>query len=128
MKKIFALILIAFLAFLLIACESKVPDSGTDTTPSTTKQDGTQSGASSDLSETEPPTGTKVLVAYFSRTGENYGVGVIEKGNTEIIAEMIAEKAGGDLFRIESVNAYPSGYDDCTKAAREKCECRIEAN
>ena len=33
----------------------------------------------------------KVLVAYFSRADENYGVGYIEKGNTAIIAEMIAE-------------------------------------
>ena len=120
MKKIVALILAVLLALSLIACENKVPDSGTDTTPSATKQDGTQGAASSDLSETEPPVGTKVLVAYFSRTGENYGVGVIEKGNTEIIAEMIAAKTGGDLFRIESVNAYPSAYDDCTKVAREE--------
>ena len=32
---------------------------------------------------------TDTLVIYFSRIGEQYGVGVIEKGNTEIAAEMI---------------------------------------
>ena len=32
----------------------------------------------------------KVLVAFFSRTGENYNVGNISKSNTHIIAEMIA--------------------------------------
>lgn len=120
MKKIFALILTVLLAFSLIACESKVQDNGINTTPSATNQGDRQDSASSNLPETEPPAGAKVLVAYFSRTGENYGVGVIEKGNTEIIAEMIAAKTGGDLFRIESVNAYPSGYDDCTKMAREE--------
>ena len=35
------------------------------------------------------------LVIYFSRTGEQYTVGVIDKGNTAIIAEMIAEETGG---------------------------------
>ena len=29
----------------------------------------------------------KILVAYFSRAGDNYEVGVIEKGNTKIVAE-----------------------------------------
>ena len=36
----------------------------------------------------------KVLVVFFSRTGENYAVGNIEKGNTHIIAEMIAKETG----------------------------------
>ena len=31
------------------------------------------------------------LVVYFSRTGEQYTVGVIDKGNTAIVAEMIAD-------------------------------------
>ncbi|MBQ6224577.1 MAG: hypothetical protein IJJ58_05365, partial [Campylobacter sp.] len=29
----------------------------------------------------------KILIAYFSRADENYQVGYIEKGNTEILAE-----------------------------------------
>lgn len=35
-----------------------------------------------------------MLVAYFSLAGEQYGVGVIEEGNTSIIAHMIAEQTG----------------------------------
>ncbi len=120
MKKIFALILAVFMTLVLISCGNTVPGSGTDTESSATKSEGTQNTASSDTSETGSSDGTKVLVAYFSRTGENYGVGMIEKGNTEIIAEMIALKTGGDLFRIEPVNAYPAGYDECTKVAREE--------
>ena len=45
-----------------------------------------------------PTEENRVLVAYFSRAGENYGVGVVEKVNTEIVAEMIAEQTGGDLY------------------------------
>ncbi|WP_290917175.1 hypothetical protein [Fibrobacter sp.] len=43
----------------------------------------------------------KILVAYYSRADENYGVGTITKGNTEIIAEMIAKKTGGTLLHVE---------------------------
>ena len=39
----------------------------------------------------------KILVVYYSRADENYSVGNISKGNTEIIAEMIAKKTGGTL-------------------------------
>ena len=42
--------------------------------------------------------GNGALVVYFSRTGEQYTVGVIDKGNTAIVAEMIAEQTGADLF------------------------------
>lgn len=42
----------------------------------------------------------KMLITYFSRKGENYAVGHIEKGNTQIIAEMIASETGGGLFHI----------------------------
>lgn len=62
----------------------------------------------------------ETLVAYFSRADENYGVGVIEEGNTEIIAEMIAEKTGGTLFQIQPVNAYPETYDACTEVAQQE--------
>lgn len=65
------------------------------------------------IAETEQS--TNVLIAYFSRAGENYSVGVIEKGNTELLAEIVAEKTGGDLFEIVPVVPYPAGYED-TKA------------
>ena len=62
----------------------------------------------------------KVLVAYFSRTGENYSVGRITKGNTQILAEMIANETGGDLFQIEPVAAYPDKYDACVEQAQRE--------
>ena len=63
----------------------------------------------------------KILVAFFSRTGENYAVGRIEQGNTHIVAEMIASATGGTLFRIEPATPYPDDYRACTEIAqREK--------
>ena len=62
----------------------------------------------------------KTLVAFFSRTGENYAVGHIEKGNTHIVAEMIAAETGGDLYRIEPVTPYPDGYTECTEVAKRE--------
>ncbi len=62
----------------------------------------------------------KTLVAYFSHTGENYNVGYIEKGNTEVVAEMIAAETGADLFKIEPVQTYPAKYDDCVDIAKKE--------
>ena len=64
----------------------------------------------------------KVLVVFFSRTGENYAVGNIEKGNTHIIAEMIAKESGGKLFRIETVKPYPDEYKVCVEIAKTEKE------
>ena len=62
----------------------------------------------------------KVLVAYFSRGGENYSVGNITKGNTQIIAEMIARETGGSMFQIEPLTPYPDNYDACVELARKE--------
>lgn len=67
-------------------------------------------------------TGKKVLVAFFSRTGENYGVGNITKGNTHIIAEMIAKGTKGKMFEIVPEKKYPNGYDACVDVAKKEKE------
>lgn len=65
-------------------------------------------------------TDRKVLVVFFSHTGENYGVGDITKGNTCIVAEMIAEATGGELFEIVPAQAYPKSYDACVALAKKE--------
>ena len=77
--------------------------------------------------QTEPETaqqtdsdGTNILVAYFSRADENYNVGTIDKGNTQIIAEYIASEVGADSFHIETVTPYPAGYDECCDVAKQE--------
>lgn len=62
----------------------------------------------------------KVLVAYFSRADENYNVGYIEKGNTQVVAEAIAEKTGGTLFHIAPSEPYPSDYMECITLAKKE--------
>ena len=57
------------------------------------------------------------LVTYFSHTGENYNVGVIEEGNTAKLAKVIAEQTGSDLFEIVPVVDYPQSYDECLEVA-----------
>ena len=42
--------------------------------------------ATKTLETSSMETGKKILVAFFSHTGENYAVGNITKGNTHIIA------------------------------------------
>ena len=60
----------------------------------------------------------KILVAVFSRADENYNVGVIQKGNTLIVAEMIAEAVGAELFEIRPAKPYPKNYKETTDVAK----------
>ena len=65
----------------------------------------------------------KILVAFFSRPGNNYVGGRIVNlpvGNTEVVAKMIQEMTAGDLFHIEAVNAYPEDYTETTEVARDE--------
>ena len=77
----------------------------------------------------------RILVAYLSRAGENYNVGVpqagsasasyagyIEKGNTAILAETIADVTGGDLFAITTVVPYPDDYATMLQVAQEEID------
>lgn len=88
-----------------------------------------------DVTETEPETETakpeetaaaeetekKELLVFFSRAGENWEVGVVEKGNTRIAAEYIAEKTGADVFEIIPSVPYPENYmETVTLAQQEK--------
>lgn len=65
-------------------------------------------------------TSKKVLVAYFSHTGENYAVGNIAKGNTHIVAELIADLTDGSLFEIAPEKKYPSNYNACIDIAKKE--------
>ncbi len=70
----------------------------------------------------EPETNeTNILVLYFSRTGEQYNVGVIEKGNTAIVAEIVAEATGADLYEIlPADDHYPMTYKELTDVALQE--------
>ena len=65
----------------------------------------------------------KSLVAFFSHTGENFfpgGLRYIEKGNTHIAAEILAEITESDLFEIQSVDGYSDVYKECVMQAKSE--------
>lgn len=59
--------------------------------------------------------GSKILLAYFSRAGENYYYGgrtQLAIGNTQVLAGMISQRIGCDVYRIEPVDPYPDDYEE----------------
>ena len=76
--------------------------------------------SNSETGQVSKTNNARILVAYFSRADENYGVGFVEKGNTEIIAEMIAEETGADTFKIERATPYPANYDECADVSKKE--------
>lgn len=73
--------------------------------------------------QTSMKTEGKKLVAFFSHTGENYGVGHIKKGNTHVIADMVADASGADIFEIVPEKDYPKdSYDKCVEVAKHEKE------
>ena len=83
-------------------------------------------GGSEEKSSAEPAkvqtSDKKILVMYFSRTGEEYNVGNITKGNTAIVADYIAQKTGADTFEIKPATPYPDEYEACTELAKRELE------
>ena len=63
---------------------------------------------------------SKNLIIYFSRADENYAVGYIDKGNTEIVAEFVQELTGAELFKVEPAVPYAKDYNTCIKEAKER--------
>ncbi|MGP1611620.1 MAG: flavodoxin [Catonella sp.] len=62
-----------------------------------------------------------ILIAYFSRAGENYhngGVIFLEEGNTEVIARKIAVISGGELFQIKQTVPYSDDYQICVDESK----------
>jgi flavodoxin len=64
----------------------------------------------------------KELIVYFSRPDENYIVGYISKGNTEVIADYIKELTDADIFKIEPKVLYPAEYKECLKISKKELE------
>ena len=106
------LITLCLSVFILVSCDS-------NNATNTGKSSDVSSEISDDSSDNKESSGN-VLVAYFSRRGENWQVGYIEKGNTEIVAEMIAEETNADLFAIQPVIPYPDEYSEMLEVSRRE--------
>lgn len=119
MKKLLMAAMTIALIFTLVGCgsnsgqqvqteapsEENAADSSADETGSS--PDGTETDA--DETEGTASSGGNILIAYFSKTG-----------NTETIANMIAEQTGGELFKVETVTPYPDDYNETVDIAREE--------
>lgn len=103
MKKLTALLLAFLLTLTLAACagenvsSSEISSEPAATSEPTPTPDPTPTAAPTEepVSEAEPDTGSKVLVAYFSATG-----------NTRPLAEYMADGLGADLYEITPEEPY----------------------
>ena len=129
--KIFAALLLTIAMIIsLAACGSADTDAGaaneqTESTGAETSQNNGTANEEEVASEPDDSTasGSNTLVIYFSRTGEQYGVGVIDEGNTAIVAKMIVEATGADSFEIlPADDYYPMTYDELTEVAKQEQE------
>ncbi|MFA6862120.1 MAG: flavodoxin, partial [Bacilli bacterium] len=65
----------------------------------------------------------KILIAYFSRAGENYVNNAVEKlkvGNTKVAAYKIQSLVKGDLFKIVPKKSYSDEYRKCVLEAKDE--------
>jgi len=119
MKKVMVSVL-ALLTMLLFTACGNAAEKGSTSDSKTSAQKMSADKVTEQASTPTEVKGKKILVAYFSRTGENYAVGNIAKGNTHIVADMIAEMTGADTFEIKTVKPYPENYRECTEFAKKE--------
>ena len=115
MKKMFTMLVLALCALTLTACGSSAPAKNSGSAPKAEAPKTEPKAAASSA-----PVGKRALVVYFSRADENYVVGNVEKGNTRILAEMIAEATGADTFEIKPAKPYPKEYTPATEVAKQE--------
>jgi flavodoxin len=70
--------------------------------------------AGRDISAQNLPGKGKILIAYFSRSG-----------NTRTVAEQIHKTAGGDLFEIKTAISYPESYNAVLEQGRRELDANI---
>ena len=64
---------------------------------------------------------SKAIIIYFSRAGENYSVGKVDKGNTEMIVDYLKEVTDiATTFKINPETPYPENYQETVNLAREE--------
>lgn len=116
MKKWFTMMALALCALTLTACGGGAPAKSLGSSAPAPKNETT----ATDKKSADVSTGKRALVVYFSRADENYNVGYIEKGNTRILAEMIAEATGADTFEIKPAKPYSKEYTPATELAKKE--------
>lgn len=118
MKKVISIFIILALIFAFAGCAANNSASSGNTATAESKAKETTSTAPQ---AEETVSENNSLVVFFSRAGEQYGVGVIEKGNTAIVADMIVAETGAGSFEIvPKTDNYPTTYDALTDYAKDE--------
>ena len=65
--------------------------------------------SNNNVTEQNPNNDQNILVLYFSMSG-----------NTEKVANIIHDNVGGDIIKLETVEEYPSDYDELVDYAQEE--------
>ncbi len=102
MKKLMVLLLSFVLVFGLAAC-GQSQNSNDSASSEASSSENTTTASTEDTSDQTEGTGGKTLVVYYSATG-----------NTESVANTIAEETGGDLFELEPADPYTDADLDWT--------------
>ena len=63
---------------------------------------------------------SKAIIIYFSRAGEKYNVGKVDKGNTEMLVEYIIELSGIKNYKIIPENEHPINYGETLKIVQKE--------
>lgn len=122
MKKMLAILFSVMMAFSLAACSNGAPSSGADSSPAAPTPSPEPASASSEplesaetpapadsAAEVEQTEAGGTLVAYFSWSG-----------NTQQMAEIIAQETGADLFEIATVTPYTDDYNTLLDIAQQE--------
>ena len=63
---------------------------------------------------------SKTIIIYFSRPGENYGVGTVDIGNTEMIVEYLKQITSITVYKINPETPYPVSYEETKTIANSE--------
>ena len=142
MKKIFSLICVLLFVFCLMGCDKEVTPAKDETIisreESTSKKENISNVAeentevinnieeakndNTSLNNNKSTQEKRILIAFFSRADENYSVGTVDVGNTEMMAGFIRDYLGDktDTFKIDPVTPYSADYKKCTEVATKE--------
>lgn len=127
MKKLLSILLFVTTLFALISCggtnapsgqsaQSSRPSNAAEATPEPSPEASETAAGADEYADSEADDGTQepslkgdALIAYFSWSG-----------NTQHMAQLIAEQTGGDLFEIKTTTPYTEDYDALLDIARRE--------
>ena len=63
---------------------------------------------------------SKAIIIFFSRAGENYNVGTVDVGNTEMIVNYLKQVTNITSFKINPETEYPTNYQQMVTLAQNE--------